>query len=350
MSARTTSLQRVLVRLAYALALVLSPHAVGAQAPPPELLTAAPESPAFTFLGISPTRISTPGAVRELGAELLSAIGVDGRARQGFALEAAPWSLIPGIAIPLDDYQKRFLSYVLANTQLSIGTARAAGDTASTDLSAGIRFTLFDDTDPMRDEAFTQSVGQRLRDCTGGPETTEVEIAACADSVMAVAYEEFAATSGARWNARRLSVGAAAGLHFAGSELARSEYAGVQLWAAGSWPIGAFGQLIGQVSWQQTPELNDAPESDLLVYGGRLLLGAATFGIFGELAGEDYSGDVDDSALVWSAGAELRIAGNLWLSAGLGSRFDALTTEDRTIVLANVRWGVADRSRLASLR
>jgi hypothetical protein len=310
-------------------------------------MTAAPESPAFTFLGVSPTRISMPGAVRELGAELLSAIGVDGRVRQGFALEVAPWSLIPGLAIPLDDYQNRFLSYVLANTQLSIGTARAAGDDAATDVSGGIRFTLFDETDPMRDPAFTADIGTRLRGCTGGPETTEAEIASCADTLMANAY---ASRTAARWNARRLSVGAAAGLHFAASELAGGEYAGVQLWAAGSQPIGAIGQVIAQVSWRQSPELDDAPDSDLLVYGGRLVLGAATFGVFGELAGENHSGAVDESALVWSAGAELRIAGNLWLSAGLGSRFDALTGEDRAIVLANVRWGVADRSRLASLR
>ena len=338
---------RVRNGLACAALVALAAGDLGAQTPPPELLTAAPESPAFTFLGVSPTRISQPGAVRELGAELLSAIGADGRVRQGFALEIAPWSLIPGLSIPLDDYQNRFLSYVLANTQLSIGTARAAGDTASTDLSAGIRFTLFDETDPMRDRAFTADVGTRLRGCADGPETTEAEIALCADSLMANAY---ASRTAARWNARRLSIGVAAGLHFAASELARSEYAGVQLWAAGSQPIGSIGQVIGQVSWRQSPELNDAAESDLLVYGGRLVLGAATFGVFGELAGEDHSGDVDESALVWSAGAELRIAGNLWLSAGLGSRFDALTAEDRTIVLANVRWGIADRSRLASLR
>jgi hypothetical protein len=327
--------------------LLLAATGAAAQAPPAELLTAAPESPAFTFLGVSPTRISMPGAVRELGAELLSAIGADGRVRQGFALEVAPWSLVPGLAIPLDDYQNNFLSYVLANAQLSLGTARAAGDSASTDVSAGLRLTLFDDTDPMRDEAFTAEVGQRLRGCTGGPETTEAEIAFCADTLMANAY---ASRTASRWNARRLSLGAAAGLRFGESVLANGEYSGVALWAAGSQPIGAFGQLIGQLSWRQTPELDDAPESDLLVYGGRLLLGAATFGVFGEIAGENHSGDVDESALVWSAGAELRIAGNLWLSAGLGTRFDALTADDRAIVLANVRWGVADRSRLAALR
>jgi len=330
------------------LVVLLVATAARAQDKRPELVASAPESPAFTFLGVSPTHISQPGAVRELGAAMLSAIGEDGRVRQGFALEVTPWSLVPGLTVSLRDYQGSWAKYVLANTQLSVGTARAAGSDAATDLSAGIRLTLFDATDPMRDRAFTQAVAEALRACTGGPTTTEEEIAACADETMARLYAERTAD---RWNAARLSIGAAAGMRFENSLVTERDYSGVQVWGAGSLPLAGFGQVIGQASYRHTPALGAAASSDVIAYGGRAVLGGARFGAFGELVGEARTvGDVEEDSWVWSAGAELRIAPQLWLSTGLGTRFDALTGDDRAIVLANIRWGVADHSRLDELR
>jgi hypothetical protein len=119
---------------------------------------------------------------------------------------------------------------------------------------------------------------------------------------------------------------------------------------AGAAPIGSVGHLIGQTSWQHTPAGDGAGELDVLSYGARAVFGGPRFGLFGELIGESRSGNSQDDGVTWSLGAELRVAAGLWLATGLGKRFDRLLADDRTVVLANLRFGIADGSRLASLR
>ncbi len=322
-----------------------------AQGRGPEILSAAPESPVFAFLGTAPTRVLRPGGVRELGASILSAVGEDGRVRQGFAVEIAPWSLIPGITISLDEYRDNRFKYILANTQVSVGSVRAAGNAASTDVGFGLRLTLVDAADPMRNRNFTTSAASALRRCTENAEATAAQIAACADSTMASLFQAFEDSSSARWNDWALSVGAAAGVRFENSELGRGSSRGVQLWVAGAAPIGKVGHLIGQGGWQHIPATEESEETDLASFGARAIMGASWFGVFGEVVGERRTipGRSENNA-VWSAGAELRVASHLWLTAGLGSRFDAITDEDRTVVIANLRFGVADGTRLLSLR
>jgi hypothetical protein len=63
-----------------------------------EFLSAAPQSPAFTFLGTTPTKVTRPGSIRDLGAALTNGIDADGKAVQGVAVESSPWALIPGFA------------------------------------------------------------------------------------------------------------------------------------------------------------------------------------------------------------------------------------------------------------
>ncbi len=75
---------------------------------------AHPETPAFTFLDTNPGRIARPGTPRALGMELLSAIDSAGRVQQGVAIDFAPWSLIPGLAISLSDYQSDLWRFILA--------------------------------------------------------------------------------------------------------------------------------------------------------------------------------------------------------------------------------------------
>lgn len=325
----------------------LSGNPVLAQSGSPEILTTVPENPAFLFLGITPSKIVRPGGVRELGAAILSGIGEDGVVRQGVAIELAPWSLIPGLTISLPDYQKKGFKYVLANTQLSLGTVRAAGDTGSTDLAVAIRFTLYDGTDPMLDRTFTGSIGPALRPCTANPASTPDQIAECSDSTMARLYAERTERT---WNHWALSFGAALGSRFQNSVLSSTRSRGGQVWVAGAAPIGSVGHLIVQGSWQHTPAGEDLDEEDLLSYGGRTVFGGPRFGLFGELIGESRSGTSQDDGVTWSLGAEFRVASNLWLATGMGKRFDRLLADDRTVVLANLRFGLADGSRLGSLR
>lgn len=315
-----------------------------------ELLTAVPESPAFVFLGASPTEVTRPGAVRDFGVALISGIDEEGRVRQGVALEATPWFYVPGLSIPLAEYREDWLKYMLANSQLSVGTARTAGDSAATDLAVGLRFTLWDRGDPMRYEEFADSVTSLLRRCLPeSPDTDQAEIDACVDEKMREAYREF---SRARWNAGRAALGLASGVRFMDSELDAGDYAGFQAWLVGATPLTNHGQIILQLTFRDRPELGDESEYTAFTYGGRVVAGSASFNGFAELVGESRSGEaegIEEDSGRWSTGFELRLAAGLWASAGLGGRF-ALTGGERTFVLLNVRWGFNSEPRLAELR
>lgn len=315
-----------------------------------ELLTAVPESPAFVFLGASPTEVTRPGSVRDFGVALISGIDEEGRARQGLALEATPWFYVPGLSISLEDYREDWLEYVLANSQLSLGTARTAGDSAATDLAVGLRFTLFDQSDPMRHEEFADTVAARLRKCLPeSPDADQAEVDACVDEEMRQAYRQF---SGARWNASRAALGIASGVTFMDSQIDAGEYAGFQAWLVGANPVTSHGQIILQLTVRDHPELGGEPGYTAFTYGGRLLAGSASFNGFAEIVGESRSGDaegIEKNSGRWSTGIELRLAAGLWASAGLGGRF-ALAGGDRTFVLLNVRWGFNSEPRLAELR
>src|SRR5713226_4348868 len=135
------------------------PPSSGAESAVPVVTSyAVPEAPAFTFLGLNPSKVTRPISPRDLGVAVLQAVESSGKVQQGFALSLAPCYYLPGFRIPLDQYQRSWPAYVAANAQLSLGTARATGDSAATDMAVALRFTLLDGSDPMRDPAFTHAL------------------------------------------------------------------------------------------------------------------------------------------------------------------------------------------------
>src|SRR5690349_21759986 len=91
-----------------------------------QLTYAIPESPAFTFLGVAPTKVTRASSPRDLGAALTTAIDSTGRVVNGVAIGATVWTLLPDVAIPLRTYRSNGFAYALANSHLSLGTARAS--------------------------------------------------------------------------------------------------------------------------------------------------------------------------------------------------------------------------------
>jgi len=327
----------------------------------PELLTAVPENAAFIYLGITPTNISRPGSIRDFGAAVLNLVDENGNVRSGFALEASPWTLIPGLSVPLDRYQSNWLAFVLANTQLSLATTRTSGDEGPTDLAVGLRLTLYDAADPMRDREFTRMLAERLRaalaNCDGltdaNPDVPEDLVQRCVDREMRRANQEFSTESANRWNAMRLAVGVASGWQFAESRLGDGSSSGFRGWLTGAAPVHDFGQLLAQLTYTHRPRLGTDSRFNLLSYGARLAVGASTFNAFLDVVGEARSGTTDgtdDTYAIWSGGVEFRVGSGLWLSTGFGSRYSALNEETSTFVVADIRWGTSSASRLQGLR
>jgi hypothetical protein len=336
--------------VAVVLSLAMGSAVVGQE--PVELLTAVPEAPAFTYLGTSPSLVERPGGLRDFGAAILSGIGPDGRARQGFALDASVWSLLGSrVPVTLEAYQTQFWKFMLANTQLSLGTVRAAADSADTDIAAGLRISVLDRTDPMTDPEFTRALGDALLDCApatpGGSQSV-----ACVDSVTAARFAEYSAE---HWNAARLSVALATGLRLPASDLGEGESSGLDAWAVGGLPVAGAGQIVGQLRYRNRPELDTVPDFSAFSFGLRLLVGSPTWNGFAEYVRESRSpgetdADFDDEVEAWSAGFEFRVTDNTWLATGLGQRFAALGDAEEAIVFANIKWGITSGARMEKLR
>lgn len=349
-------MRRALAGIVLALVPVLT---VGtAEAQDPQFATAVPESPAFTFLGVTPNLVSRPASVRDLAAALLSGIGPNGAVQQGFALELTPWVYVPGLSIPLVDYGSSLWKRGLANLQLSFGTVTTQGDSASTDMAMGLRTTLFDGTDAMQQATFTGPVAAGLRGCVNAvrPGMSEEEgrqaIQACGDTVMAAAWDAWEAYSEEHWNAVLLAIGLGVGARAPDSRLGSARYSGVKAWLVGGLPIGGSAQVLGQLTVADAPDLGGSPATRELTYGGRVLYGSASFHAFAEAVGVHLSDPPGgaDSGVSWSGGVEFRLSDGTWATTGFGRRFQGLGEPERVVVLLGINFGLVAGSRIRGLR
>lgn len=333
---------------------VLAAEQSASQTKPIEFIKAIPDAPAFTFLAVTPSKIERPGNLRDLGVAIMSGVGEDGRAQQGFAVDASVWNLIPGYDIPLDAYRKNPVKYAMGNLQASIGTVRAAGDSSDLMGAFGLKAVIVDRGDPMLDPEVTRALASGLKTCVPD-QPGQGETATCVDSVAADIVGNYTIT---HWNATQLAVAAVWGTRLQNAEIDRRSSAGMDGWMVGALAVGTNLQLLGQATYKQRTAFDSVPGYRALNTGVRLIGGSSTFNGFIEMAREWRSpGKEERRPLVvdrdvggWSAGAEFRLAANTWIATGLGTRFTALDKPDRTEIFASVKWGISSESRINKLR
>ena len=306
---------------------------------------AVPESPAFTFLGTSPAKVSQPGTARDLALHLVNAFDDEGRVRQGFALEIRPAYLRP---IPLEKY-RGYWSRLVYNAQVSLGTVQTPGSDGATDLALGLRLTLLDRSDRMLDEGYVDMLREVINGCKpAAPGEPKAKALACMAEASKKAREEWL---GEHWNALRVSVAFATGWGSPGSVLEDSTSIGWSAWAAGSVPLSSKGQLVGQLQYTNRP--HDAVPKDgaprELKFGGRAFVGSGRINAYLEVTGTkryEVPAGADPAGNSWSGGLEVRVADLVWIAAGFGSSFGTTGSTPRFSVLANLRFAVSDESRI----
>lgn len=336
-------------------------------APPAEVLPAfaVPESPALSFLGLSPGKVTRPTTPSDLAASLLNGVDSTGRMQSGVAVGATLWSIFPKISIPLSAYQSDWRAFALANVQLSLATVRVAGDTGATNLAIGFRTTLIDRSDPMRDsvytEAFTRALSLCLRDApppmsppggaaTNAPVVRDTSAKICADKKARALRSTWLKE---RRNASSLSVGVAAGWKFAQSHADSIRTIGWNGWLAGALPIDENTALMGQLQYDHRGPVDTLGGTDVLTYGLRAVSGSGTRNVFLEVVGTGRiksAGNTSRSNAQWSGGVEFQVAPGTWISTGFGTRYDRVRRPSQMVVIANLRWGVGTESRLRVFR
>ena len=309
-----------------------------------------PESPAFAFLSTSPAEITRPSSPREFAAAVASGVDAQGRVQQGFAIEFSPFPVVPGFIVPLREYQKSFFKRAAYRTQVSLGSVRTGGDSASTDVALGVRTTLIDEADPMQSGEFTDSLSLNMMGCIPAqPGSDTTATLRCIEDAIDATQAHWLK----RWNSRRLIVAFAFGQRFVNSNPHDREGLGWRAWALGSNPLGTWGILLGYVEVGRRSAVEGRPSFGSFRYGGRAVVGASTLNGFLELLGEarsDAPASVEKGGTSWSAGLEMKATDGVWLSTGFGRRFTDAQAPDRLLVIANLRLGLSKGARFSDLQ
>jgi hypothetical protein len=316
-----------------------------------------PESPAFTFLGITPSKVTRSSNTRDLGATLINSIDSTGKMLNGVALSATLWTLLPNVDVNLKSYQHDWKTYALANAQLSFGAVRASGDTADTELALGLRTTFVDGSDPMRDPVFVHSLSAALTDCTTitrpppfpgdpAPVTPDSSAIHCVEDANSALRTDWFKKN---WNKPSLAWGVGLGWRVPRSEFGAMDAMGVSTWVSGSYPFGASGQLLGQLQFDHRTQRGTLGPTDVLTYGLRGSRGTKGYNLFFEVVGTERLKTAPQSSqsnVQWSGGVEFQAGQDYWLSTGFGKRYTAFGEPDRVVLIANLRWGISSKTRL----
>jgi hypothetical protein len=367
------------IRVAIALSV---PAALSAQLPAYNI----PDDPAFVFLGVAPKKVANPGTLPKLGLAIADGIDVDGRVNTGLAISLLPSTIIRFFPAP-ERYRNGSPAFWLYNTQVSLATIRASGDTGSADLGYGFR-TILRGPEPYTDPAYRDEIASLLDRCLAeagqvdtstlvirkirngstisqdtvrawkpGPNSLNADVAVdCANRRKAPLLKRW---MDRHWNDATLALSFAAGTRFVQSSIRHTRPLGAGLWMLGGLPIrrtlgsgkdarvGNIGQLAAQLHYATAPRSAPPDERTTWDWGVRAMAGSARSNAFAELT-RGLNKRSSRPARAWSTGVEYMAAESIWLSVGIGDRFSKATRGDKTIVFLNLKWGLARESELGA--
>ena len=364
-----------------------------------------PDDPAFVFLNVSPKRIAHPGTLPALGIALAEGIDFDGRVNAGVAVSFLPSNLVRYTLTP-EAYRKGRPAFWFYNTQVSIGTVRKSGDTASTDVAFGFR-TILHGPEPYADPAYRNSIAGVLDRCLTAAQEVDTSLVVvqrrtgvrpapvrdtarpqrslpasdgapgAQDTLKMWAVRpntldrEVALECGERgksrtikawmkdhWNDATLAIAAAAGTRFDKSAVRDRASLGRSLWLLGAVPIRwtriddgerervNLGQLAAQLHYIATPGGAAGIDDSYWEGGIRAMAGRANVNAFAEATRSVGKSPAREERRSWATGVEYMIAESLWLSVGIGERYSVLLDDDRDFVFLNLKWGIAREARL----
>jgi hypothetical protein len=351
-------------RLSLILALLASSESALAGAPAADNapLPVVPSTPAFDAIGASPTEISRPTTLRALGTELLSTIDQNGHFQTGVAIEAAPLWLAFGDRVTLKDWRENVGDRAMSRLALSVASSASSAN-GVTQVAEGLRFTIWDESDPRFDEQLEHCIAKQLAAPPKPPEvvprlpasplpsgstvdsdftiTTDAGIAQCKEDARqrigegngaAVAFaitEETASTASSAelgkvmgWASVRLAFGASRG--------------GGKAKEGGRWGSSI---LSGRYSYSKPDKLHE------LDVGTRIRAGSDWIGASIDLTWTPY--DVSDNwtskAFALAGIAEVRVGNTTWVVVTTGGRFGTTALGSQLFSILSFRYALADQ-------
>jgi hypothetical protein len=313
-----------------------------------------PESPAFTYLNVSPSSVERPRTPRTLAIGLANGVDSAGKVRTGLAFDVAPFQFASGIIpVTLATYQKRGVLNWLWNTSASLGTVTPQTDSASTDLSLGFRTVFYDANDEMADPRFTRTITDSIASCQNRlarPGLTGAELAAelaavneCGAKAWANVYKQWQDAGAGKWNGSGVSAAFALGWRLIDSQFSMMPSTGWAAWLVASKGIGSSSLFMAQLRYDDRQNAPEGAQPERISIGARAIFGSARANGYIDYTGghtPNQQGSGSTFSHKWSAGIEFRAADQLWLSTGLGSTFATRDQPARIKVIANMRFKV----------
>lgn len=320
----------------------------------------APDSPAFTILGVSPNDVQRPTAVSQLAVSLGSFISNGSVAvPNSLAVEFAPYWLASHPNLTLDAYENDAWGKVYRNFTVSAGTLSTdATDTAAafTDLAVGVRTKILDGRPSSKCAKELDALQTKAAEFAASlipPEEVSKEIAALHpigtpefDAAMTewtkkeannrIPLERFSEACISGTTARTgLLIDVAGALAW---RFPTPEFSSGKLNESAAWITAAYaGKTVSFILLGRFVGTNLADSSDYAAdAGGRVLLARDRYALSTE--GVYRIGGVKDDQYKLTINAEYNVATDTWLSFSYGR--DGLRDPNGALVaVANVKWG-----------
>jgi hypothetical protein len=309
---------------------------------------AAPDAPAITVLGLSPTNISKPTSPAEFATDLLNAFDDNGHFQSGVALDAVPYLVFWGRSYSLGQYANKgpraYFIRLFSRSSVSFATVKGTSSPdTSTRLSTGFRVSLFDLNDPRA--AFHKCVSEI--DVVPDPDNLDA-----AAKVQSKLIKDCRAAKRA-WNSTSLVIAGAPTWISNDGVTTSLKTNGAGYWVSYSQGIQDWGQLI--MNGRRVTGAHVAPQGasgsapfviqDTSVFGGAFRAGRSDINaIFEGLYIGKKTAGVPDSYPEFGVGLEKKLASNLYLDVNY--RYDVNSKVSTSGVLANLKWSFNKQSQM----
>jgi hypothetical protein len=321
-------------------------------------------APAFVALDVTPETVDSPSTPREFGASLLNGLDRKGVLQSGLALQAAPYQILAGRQTSLTEYRDSYLTRLLYNTSLSIGTTKASSDNdQAVRLALGLSLTLFDNGDPRMNPAIQQLFDNVNREVphyeydtnlneaqNAAAETAHYAGFADPNKLFLEGLEKIRAQS---WGRTSWNVAWAPTWVSPTGKAGDLESEGFTTWstfALGFEDVRALKgrlQFLAHLRYRANEMTTDANEvkfkQDTLFAAGRLRWGRAdlNFSLEGAYLRTWHGPDGNGSAFRVGVGLEKKVSENIWLVVSAGEDFGG-SGSDELFAVGALRFGSSD--------
>jgi hypothetical protein len=324
-----------------------------------------PDSPGLHIVGLGTEEVARPNTPRALAVAIQPAVDKDGNVKRGLALDFAPFKILaPGTT---KEAYKGWLVSTLWNTQVSVGTAKAADATDKT-LKAGfgVHSILYRSKDPLRDEnhhrCLTNALREELRDLKqtslGGGGGSDPKDSKAAHRV-AKCYKDLE---------ERSRGGFTAAFALATSRFSESgKWSDGKLDAHGGWLSATYGleqvanafgtghlegglivkRLLSETVADPLDDKAKVKQSSWL-FGTKLTFSADAFNYFAEYSYRRLQivGRERDKVRRTAFGIEWEISPGMWLVAAIGGEGGRTNGKDNTFMTTGIKLGTSAESLL----